>query len=416
MKKTEAVKIPFHSWPRRWAEEYPRSRIWATNVSGSDERIADVRGEIGRVELPFTKGERLQIIVVPEPTPDGKIICEMPLVRESLTVDTALRLGTAVQQVSLAQRIDHADALCYISQLYLSLMDWRRACRGQELWIERQPQVPMDVSAWEEIHQNNFLAHVSMPLTALSMLLDFWSAVGGTLLMGFPHALVDPMERVTYVTIPAGVIPPDLVRTLYGAADESLCQMRRTGKRWLVTYRGKTADLRSSKGLTHIAHLLQRKGVPIDVQVLEGRTAGLSASKASLIEHGLESMSRWTRQEQRSDDSLDALDLMIQEIEENDLEIAVSVGDSDAEAAALTRIGELESARAISRSRGGRLSPVADEAERARVRVRNAIKDTLKKNQQAIPELKAHLDDSLEFGQTIMYSPVDDLEWTIRFH
>lgn len=133
----------------------PPSRIFAINAPISQaqkDQLAEPRGVMGELRY-FKKGDRLQIIIVPDRDAEDKTLCELSLLRETLDAILALRLRTALNLIAKVEKIDLWDALCFLTQLFLLLLDWRRAQHNDDSLIREQPLLPSASFEWDSLQQ-----------------------------------------------------------------------------------------------------------------------------------------------------------------------------------------------------------------------------------------------------------------------
>jgi hypothetical protein len=424
----DQIRVPFHTWHRQWAKEHRGWRIWATNLPEpdvDDVPDADLRGEMAELQWPIEAGDRLQIVIVP----DGdsvEVPIELPLIRESLTAPDARGLGTAIRQIIRAQGIDAADALCFIAQLHLGYLDWGRVRRGEKKLIEEQPRLPSDPQTWNEQQFEQFFGYSAFPHTTVAHILQVWTAFMGTLLGGFPGAIIDDDERPTYVTIPARLLPPPDVEAIYGiAVAESANEMRKYGTGWLLTFRGESKRLKKLRGIGFIAFLVENQGRSINVVELDsvgqkkaqmGQNKNKKVSEDLVQAHGLDLRSRV-----RSDDLMDQaavkdLDARLVAIDNTELPLAELRFDADEidrlKSEATVIRGELLKAQ----GKGGKPKPIEeDDWEKTRKRVFTAIVNAYEEIQKEHPSLHQHLKDSIETGEDCIYSPLTPESWNVTF-
>jgi hypothetical protein len=173
---------------------------------------------------------------------------------------------------------------------------------------------------------------------------------------------------------------------------------RREGEYWTISYEGRVIRIRHCKGLQYIAQLLANPGREFHVTDLVGFAHGehsgvvngqagkmLATSLRSDAGPALDASSKTSYRERLRD--------LREELDE-----AVSMGDSGKTAKIQEEIAFLsrELARAV--GLGGRDRRVSSEAERARLRVTNVIRSAIRKTAKQHPALGRYLSISLRTG------------------
>jgi hypothetical protein len=167
--------------------------------------------------------------------------------------------------------------------------------------------------------------------------------------------------------------------------------LRRVGDMWEVGYEGQIAYLRDVKGLHDLATLLARPGVELAAIDLAGATGTLPRPEATGPTLDRAALAAYR---QRLDDLADDL----AEAELND----------DIGGAARARderewiVAEL---RRSTRPGGAARTLGATTAERARKAVSARIRDAIRRIAEIMPDLGAHLDQSVRTGTTCRYDP-----------
>ncbi|MGW4798864.1 hypothetical protein ACWEPC_41260, partial [Nonomuraea sp. NPDC004297] len=179
-------------------------------------------------------------------------------------------------------------------------------------------------------------------------------------------------------------------------------EFRPDGAVWSLVFAGRTAHLPDAKGLRDLHTLLGRPGDDVPAVALlapEGGAVVVAARRLGgdpVLDE--EAKARYRHHLARLDEEIDR---------------AAEVGDDD-RAAGLDReraalLAELRAAAGL----GGRTRRLGDEAERARKTVTARIRDTLRKLDQAHPELAAHLRASVSTGSTCRYRPAEEIAWRL---
>ena len=178
--------------------------------------------------------------------------------------------------------------------------------------------------------------------------------------------------------------------------------MSRQGEYWTIIFEGHETRLRNSKGLEHLAVLLQHPGD--ELHVLELAAAGTS--------HQPPPASNARELHREPGDAGALLDPTakaayrerITELE-GEAEQAEDFNDPERAAKARAELDSLthELARAV--GLGGRDRRAASASERARVRITLALRTAMKRIEQADPKLGQHFNDTLRTGTYCSYRP-----------
>jgi tetratricopeptide (TPR) repeat protein len=172
---------------------------------------------------------------------------------------------------------------------------------------------------------------------------------------------------------------------------------RREGDVWALSYEGRTARLRHTKGIADIARLVSRPGTEVHVLDLagDGRTGPSGGTGPQLDGTARDAYKRR---------------LVDLEAEIDAADVAADAGRSEqlhSEREAL--LGELSSAYGL----GGRARPTGDPAERARSAVTQRVRDALGRIEAEHPELGAHLRRAVRTGGFCVYEPDGPVEWEV---
>jgi hypothetical protein len=210
--------------------------------------------------------------------------------------------------------------------------------------------------------------------------------------LGTP-ALVEVVARDAARFASAASTPAEPVATRTGA-------MQREGDVWAVTYEGRTARLRHTKGLGDIACLLAQPGS--EVHALDLVDAGPTLAQRDTGPQ-LDAAAR------------DAYKRRLAELEHElaEADTAADIGRSERlahERDALLR--ELSSAYGV----GGRARRPGDAGERARSAVTQRVRDALARIQSEHPPLGEHLHRSIRTGTFCAYEPDGPVVWTVVSH
>ncbi|HWL37250.1 MAG TPA: AAA family ATPase [Frankiaceae bacterium] len=179
------------------------------------------------------------------------------------------------------------------------------------------------------------------------------------------------------------------------AAGGTTAALRRRGPVWEVAYGGRTASVGHCKGLTDIAALVARPGADVHVLDLMGSPARSSAAGEVLDRTAAETYRR--RLADLSAERLSA---------ERDADAARLRAIDDEHDALVAELG-------AGTATGGRGRAFANHpAERARKAVAARIRDAVRRLDDALPELAAHLDKSLVTGVQCRYR--GDERWHVE--
>lgn len=172
---------------------------------------------------------------------------------------------------------------------------------------------------------------------------------------------------------------------------QELPALVRVGDLWEACYRGQTAHLRDVKGLHDLAVLLARPGVDV---------AALDLAAASVIDQvpGQPVLDRTALSSYRRR-------LAELEVEEDEARSFDDLAGIDR--AAREREALLHELRRATRPGGGELRLGTTAAERARKAVSARLRDAIRRIEEVLPELGAHLDRSVRTGTSCRYVPRD---------
>jgi tetratricopeptide (TPR) repeat protein len=179
------------------------------------------------------------------------------------------------------------------------------------------------------------------------------------------------------------------------AGPASVNHLRKKGDFWDVSYGGRVALLKDSKGMHDLAQLLANPGVEFSVVDLLG-VAQQTARPDEVLDH-------------RARDELTRRAAQLKD------EIEGAIADGDPERAAVFReelefiAKELSSAYGL----GGRRRTVSDPAERARKTVTSRIRDAVVRIDREHPPLGRHLHNALRTGLFCSYEPEGLIKWEV---
>jgi hypothetical protein len=180
------------------------------------------------------------------------------------------------------------------------------------------------------------------------------------------------------------------------------------GDTWTLTFQGRTVRLRDAKGMRDLARLLAAPGQP--VPAVELASTGTRAVRRTAPEDQLhrggdlgEVLDATARVAYRN--RLSQLDTEISEAEE--------YGDDEKRARAKAERDLLVDQLSAAYGLGGRPRRTGDPAERARTAVTARIRSTIRRIEQAHPELGRHLRLSVRTGTLCTYEPDSPTAWTL---
>jgi len=182
---------------------------------------------------------------------------------------------------------------------------------------------------------------------------------------------------------------------------------RQEGEYWTVSYRGRTARLRDSKGLSSIARLLAQPRCGVHVRDLAEWHRSSNSPDGSgplLLEGDLGAILDARATAQYKERLAEAR----QELEE-----ATVAGDLGQAARARHEIETITEQLAAAYGLGGRPRTAADPAERVRKAVTNQIRRALDRIRSAHPELGRHLTNALRTGFVCAYRPEHPVAWCL---
>ncbi len=208
---------------------------------------------------------------------------------------------------------------------------------------------------------------------------------------------------------PLSIRPPPTTEV---AARTSVAnEFRRQGQFWTLTYSGDTVMMKDIIGLRYIAHLISRQGKSITVQLLVKAVRGEPSSTMSteeLEEVGLSTGSE-SQQELIDDDAKANYKLKIEELNSRE--------DSETDPAKQACIRKereaLERQLATTKGLGDRDRTIANDTEKIRVAVTQAINRAITSISEAHPPLGLHLLNAIKTGSDCRYTPDQPVDWQL---
>jgi len=183
---------------------------------------------------------------------------------------------------------------------------------------------------------------------------------------------------------------------------------------WIIRYHGRTALLKSARGLHFLAVMLQDPGREFHVRDLVSRRMDASTPSAAVVLNG-----RVTRERDAGVPMLDAqakaeyqrrLNELRQELNE-----AERFNDPQRKTKTQNEVQAITDYLSSAVGLGGRDRRTSSEAERARSAVTKCIKTTIRKIGDAIPPLGDHLAARIKTGYFCSYNPNPQRQVTWKF-
>ena len=171
------------------------------------------------------------------------------------------------------------------------------------------------------------------------------------------------------------------------------------GDVWAVHWGGRTARVRDSRGMRHLAVLLARPGTEVHSLELGGAPGAVTSGDAAPL---LDDRARAAYKARLADLG-------------EDLAEAEAFNDTERAARTQAEIDALVDQLTAAAGLGGRDRGTTTDAERARVAVRRALKAALDRLAEVLPDLGAHLDATLRTGVFCAYvpDPASPVRWSI---
>ena len=176
--------------------------------------------------------------------------------------------------------------------------------------------------------------------------------------------------------------------------------LRREGDVWAVDLDGRTARVRDSKVMHHLAVLLARPGIEVHSLELAGAPGSVTSRDAAPL---LDDRARTAYKQRLTDLAAD-------------LDEADAFNDSERSARIQAEIDALVDQLTSAAGLGGKARGTVTDAERARVAVRRAVKSALDRIVEAHPALGAHLTATVRTGTYCSYvpDPASPVQWSFR--
>jgi len=191
------------------------------------------------------------------------------------------------------------------------------------------------------------------------------------------------------------------------SAMEPPCVFRQEGEFWTLAYRGKTARLRDTKGLSYIACLLAQPGRELHVRDLATMNQPSDASNGSGpvgVEGDLGAILDARATAQYKERLAEA---------RQELDAATAAGDLGQAAQARHEIESITEQLAAAYGLGGRPRTAGDPTERLRKAVSNRIRHALDRISATHPELGRHLTNAVSTGFVCTYRPEHPVAWRL---
>jgi hypothetical protein len=190
----------------------------------------------------------------------------------------------------------------------------------------------------------------------------------------------------------------ELLRSASAAEPTAHATLQPEGGVWRVAFDGTNLHVPDLKGLWHLRELVSRPYVFVSALELVGASTDQPIPRGDsgpMLDR--EALRQYRRRLSELDDGLDAAAL------DDDVERRDELG---AERAAL--IAELKRATGL----GGRPRRSGSPAEKARLNVTRTIRHAISELSTKVPDLAAHLDDSIVTGVSCCYEPRANIAWT----
>jgi hypothetical protein len=182
---------------------------------------------------------------------------------------------------------------------------------------------------------------------------------------------------------------------------------------WLIRYHGRTALLKSTRGLHCLAVLLHDPGREFHVRDLLSRPMDASTPAAAVVLH------ERRREPHAGIPMLDAQAKAEYQRRLNELEEALSEAerfkDPQRKAQAQNEVQAIADCLASAVGLGGRDRKTSSDTERARSAVTKCVKNAIQKISDAIPSLGYHLATRIKTGYFCSYNPHPDRPVTWKF-
>jgi hypothetical protein len=179
-------------------------------------------------------------------------------------------------------------------------------------------------------------------------------------------------------------------------------------RKWsTVSFQATTVRLPSTKGLQYLAELIAHPGIERHVLDLVDRVEGVSAD-------GIDRRALGDAGELLDTRARTAYRRRIEQLR-TDADDAIAAGRLESAEAAQDELDQLVAQLAAAFGLGGRERKAASAAEKARLNVTRALRASIAKLVEAVPDAGAHLDRRLRTGLYCAYDPGDEtLRWTVR--
>jgi predicted ATPase len=189
----------------------------------------------------------------------------------------------------------------------------------------------------------------------------------------------------------------ELLRTITAVEPPQRATLRPDGRVWRIEYGGTNAYVPDMKGLWHLRELVSRPGELVAALALVGASAHdpmPGGDTGPVLDR--EALRQYRRRLAELDDRLD---------------VAVLRGDKKRQDACAAErdalIAELKRATGL----GGRPRRSGSPAEKARLNVTRTIRHAIAELSTKVPELAAHLDESIATGVSCCYQPRTATTW-----
>jgi non-specific serine/threonine protein kinase len=187
-----------------------------------------------------------------------------------------------------------------------------------------------------------------------------------------------------------------------GAIDDDL-RMVREGDVWTIAFEGRTVRMQDSKGIQHLAALIEARGAELHVlDLVTGRPTGTHGTDH--VEPSLVAGRGADAGEMLDATARDAYRRRITELED-DLDEAVSFNDEGRATHVRAELDAVMDELRRATGLGGRVRKAASETERARLNVQRTIKAAIRRVFESDRVLGRHLDAAVKTGTYCSYNP-----------
>ena len=176
---------------------------------------------------------------------------------------------------------------------------------------------------------------------------------------------------------------------------------------WVIRYYGRTALLKSTRGLSHLAVLLHHPGREFHVSDLLSRPMDASTRCAGIVLDGHATRERYAGIPMLDSQAKAEYQRRLNELHQQ-LNDAERFQDPERKAEAQSEVQAIADYLASAIGLGGRDRKTSSDSERARSAVTKCVKNAIQKIGEAIPSLGYHLGARIKTGYFCSYNPRPD--------